>query len=80
MVWRLEAVCPQRWRIWWGRWMLQVRQLVLDRRLRSDYLRISSLPPGVTGSWMDGEARLLILSQKEVEAVGSEPCQREFSY
>jgi hypothetical protein len=48
--------------------------------LRSDYLRISSLPPGVTGSWMDGEARLLILSQKEVEAVGSEPCQREFSY
>jgi hypothetical protein len=77
---RLDMFYLHWWKNWWGCWRLQVRQLVLDHRLRSDYLRIADMPPGVAGSWMDGEAQLLTLSQKEVETVGSEPCQREFSY
>jgi hypothetical protein len=76
----MDMVGSWGWKSWWGRWRLHVQQLVLHQRLRSDYLRIAGLPSGVAGSWMDGEARLLTLSQKEVETVGSEPCQREFSY
>ena len=76
----MDMVGAWRWKSWWGRWRLHVRQLVLHQRLRSDYLRIASMPSGVAGSWLDGEARLLILSQKEVETVGSETCQRELSY
>jgi hypothetical protein len=64
----------------WERWKLHMRWLVLYQRLRSDYLRIAGISSGVAGSWVDGEARLLMLSQEEVETVGSEPCQRELYY
>ncbi len=76
----MDLVGSWGWKSWWGCWMLDVRQLVLQQRLRSEYLRIAGLSSGVAGSWMDGEARLLILIQKEVETVGSEPGQRKFSY
>jgi hypothetical protein len=76
----MDMVSAWQWKSWWGRWRLRVRQLVLYLRLRSDYLRIAGMPSGAAASWMEGEWRLLTLSQKEVETVGSEPCQREFSY
>jgi hypothetical protein len=73
-------VVSRQWKSWWERWRLHVRQLVLHQRLRNDYLKFAGISVGVSGSWMDGEASLLTLNQKEVETVGSEPCQREFSY
>lgn len=72
----------------WGRWRLElwercrlyVHGIVQHRRLRDDYLKITWIPPQVCGTWMDGEARLRMLGKKEVDAIGSEACQREFFY
>ena len=70
----------QRWRDWWERWKLNRRRIIHYQRLRDDYLKIAGIPPGVAAPWMNGEARLLLLSQKGVETDGSESCQREPSY
>ena len=70
----------RRWRDRWERWKQHRRRRIHYQRLRSDYLKIAGIPPGITASWMNGEARLLLLSQKGVETVGSESCQREPSY
>ena len=69
-----------RWKSWWEPWRLCLRQFLLYQRLRGDYLRISGLTSGDDASWMAEEARLFIMSIKEVETVGSELCQRKFSY
>jgi hypothetical protein len=76
----MDMVGYRWWKSWWGRWLPYARQLALHQQLRNDYLRIAAVTSGVDQSWMDGEARLLMLSQKGVDAVGSEPCQRKFSY
>lgn len=65
------------WKGLWERWLLYMRQLARYNRLRADYLKIAGMPPQVTGSWMDGEAALLMLNEKEVGIVGSEPFQRK---
>jgi hypothetical protein len=70
----------RRWRDRWELWKQHRQRLIHCQRMRSDYLKIAGITPGIAAPWMNGEARLLMLSQKGVETVGSEPCQREPSY
>jgi hypothetical protein len=65
--------------LWW-RCSLCMHEIVQYKRLRDDYLKITWIPPRVFGAWMDGEARLRMLGKKEVDAIGSEACQRELFY
>ena len=75
----MDMVGAWRWKSWWGHWRLRLRQLLLYQRLRGDYLKIVGLTSEDAVPWMAEEARLLILTQKEVENVGSELCQGELS-
>ncbi|MGD0153609.1 MAG: hypothetical protein ABSC17_07595 [Thermacetogeniaceae bacterium] len=63
----------------WKCWRERMRQLAWRYRLRADYLKIAGMPSQMSGSWMTGAMMLPTLSEKEVETVGSAPCQGEIS-
>ena len=63
----------------WKCWKERMYQLSGYYRLRADYLKIANMPSRMSGFWMTGAMMLPTLSEKEVETVGSAPCQGELS-